>query len=607
MSRVRGLQDRMLRFSLGSLRAKLQIFSVVLVMVPGLLFAVISLVRARDALEHAVGEQLGEVAHGTLEELALDLSEERNNIRNWTHQDVMRDVMIGDLDKRVSRFLRSLIDDGAPYLDLLCIDRAGRIVASTDPRSLGQMLGEREWARAALGGETFWSGPIPLSDHASTAVEIAAPIGLPEHTGGVIGALLGRYDWQRALATRIRRTLTLNGLKVDVLLFDRGGALIGESWHGPLDPGDQALQRAIGARVAQRLAPSQRRGYVTEAQAGLLVGFERDDDPERGWLALVMEPLTAAFTPVRDMERRLAVALGVVMFGALIVATFLGRRMSQPLRALTKATQEIAHGDGERRAVEVRSRDEIGQLAAAFNSMTAELERAQADLMTAAKFAFVGEVAAGVAHEVRTPLGILRSSAQILGRSMPAADPEGPELVRMIIEEVDRLDRVVAGLLELARPHEPLIEPTALAPVLARALDFVDRQAREQSISVERAFEAEPCPARCDPDQIYQVALNLIVNALQIVPAGGHITVRTLPREDGHVGFEVIDDGPGIPPDARAHVFTPFFTLRKGGTGLGLALVQRVVQAHQGTVSVDSAVGRGTTFRVELPVARGPR
>src|SRR5439155_1752009 len=204
MSRVRGLQDRMLRFSLGSLRAKLQIFSVVLVMVPGLLFAVISLVRARDALEHAVGDQLGEVAHGTLEELALDLSEERNNIRNWTHQDVMRDVMIGDLDKRVSRFLRSLIDDGAPYLDLLCIDR--------------------------------------------------------------------------------------------------GGALIGESWHGPLDPGDQALQRAMGARVAQRLAPSQRRGYVTEAQAGFLVGFERDDDPEPGWLALVMEPLTAAFTPVRDME-----------------------------------------------------------------------------------------------------------------------------------------------------------------------------------------------------------------------------------------------------------------------------------------------------------------
>src|SRR5206468_3964799 len=128
-----------------------------------------------------------------------------------------------------------------------------------------------------------------------------------------------------------------------------------------------------------------------------------------------------------------------------------------PLRALTLATQEVAHGGEPRRPVDVRSRDEIGRLATAFNTMTAELKRAQDDLLVAAKFAFVGEVAAGVAHEVRTPLGILRSSAQILARSMPASVPEGSELAQMIIDEVDRLDRVVAGLLELARPHEPLV------------------------------------------------------------------------------------------------------------------------------------------------------
>ena len=603
MPRVGELQERMPRFSLRSLRAKLQIFSLVLVVVPGVLFALIALVRARDALEHAVGEQLGAVAHGTLEELALDLAEERINIRNWTHQDVMRDVVIGDLDKRVSRFLRSLVDGGAPYLDLLCIDRDGRVVASSDPASLGQMLGERDWARAALVGEKFLGGPTPVSDHVSSAVEIAAPIRLPEHTGEVIGALLGRYDWQKALESGVRRTLNVHGLGVDVLILDRSGAVIGESWHEHLDAHAEAELRATGARVAQGLVPGERRGYVTEAEAGALVGFERDDDAERGWLALVVEPLVAAFAPVRDMERRLAVALAAVLLGALAVATFLGRRMSRPLRALTLATQEIAHNGGPRRAVEVRSRDEIGQLAAAFNTMTAELERAQNDLLTAAKFAFVGEVAAGVAHEVRTPLGILRSSAQILARSLPASEPEGAELVQMIIEEVDRLDRVVAGLLELARPREPLIEPTPLAPVLARALDFVEGQAREQSISIQRAFDADPCPARCDPEQIYQVALNLIVNALQMVPGGGHITVRTLPRRDGYVGFEVIDDGPGIPAEAREHVFTPFFTLRKGGTGLGLALVQRVVQAHQGTVSLDSTVGRGATFRVRLPAA----
>src|SRR5439155_21865873 len=153
-----------------------------------------------------------------------------------------------------------------------------------------------------------------------------------------------------------------------------------------------------------------------------------------------------------------------------------------------------------------------------------------------------------------------------------------------------------AGLLELARPRQLLIEPTPLAPVLARALDFIEGQAREKGIALRRALTTDPGPARCDPEQIYQVALNLIVNALQILPRGGTISVRTLPRRDDRVGFEVEDDGAGIPPEVRERIFTPFFTLRPGGTGLGLALVQRVLQAHQGSVTVESALERGTTF-----------
>src|SRR6185503_17945998 len=145
--------------------------------------------------------------------------------------------------------------------------------------------------------------------------------------------------------------------------------------------------------------------------------------------------------------------------------------------ALTGATQALARGGGPLARVDVRSRDEIGALAAAFNAMTADLARAQDDLTNAAKFAFVGEVAAGIAHEVRTPLGILRSSAQVLERTVPDGAGEAREMVQMIIEEVDRLNGVVGGLLELARPHRPVIEPTPLAPVLTRALDFVEGQA----------------------------------------------------------------------------------------------------------------------------------
>ncbi|MFN8543886.1 MAG: ATP-binding protein [Candidatus Binatia bacterium] len=596
-------------FSLRSLRAKLQLFSLLLVVVPGVLIAYLTVARARGALEQAVGRQLSEVAHDAIDELTTTLADERKNVRTWAHQDVMRDIVIGDLDKRVTRFLRSLVDNGAPYLDLLCVDRDGRVLAATDPGAIGHRVADAPWARAALGGMEFVAGPTPRSADGRPAVEIAAPIHDPGGSGAVIGALLGHYDWGAAMgaADRIRRTLLPHGLTVDVLVADRAGTVLGSAWRDDRDAPTRARLAAAGSEIIRRMPPAAPRGRLVDESTASLVGYERSTDPQLGWLALVSEPVDEAFRPVREMRRRVVVGLGLVLVGALGVATFFAARMSRPLRDLTRATQEIARAGEPRRPVVARSHDEIGELATAFNAMAAELKRAQDDLLVAAKFAFVGEVAAGVAHEVRTPLGILRSSAQMLERSLPPGEPRAAELAGMMIEEVDRLDRVVDGLLELARPHEPAVEATPLDAVLARALDFVQGQAREKGITLRSELAPHVARARCDPEQIYQVALNLIVNALQILPAGGTITVRTGAARGGRVAFEVRDDGPGIPPEVQECLFTPFFSQRPGGTGLGLALVQRVVQAHQGTVTVESDVGRGATFRVELPAAGGNR
>jgi signal transduction histidine kinase len=516
----------------------------------------------------------------------------------------MRDVIIGDLDKRVSRFLRSLTAGGAPYRDLFCVDRAGQVVSASDPSLLGSSLGGQKAARVALEGRKFLAGPIASGGPGRITIDIAVPIADPDRGDTVVGALVGRYDWRHAmgLVDRIRRSLLAYGLAVDVLVLDRDGAVIGESWRDDLAADEIERLRPAASGIARRLPPRARHGFLRSDAAGVLVGYDRTEDDRLGWTALVLEPQAEAFAPVRRMQQRLGLAFAVVLLGGFGLATLWAARMSRPLRELTRATQAITRPGGVQSPVPVRSRDEIGLLATAFNDMGAALARAQQDLLTAAKFAFVGELAAGIAHEVRTPLGIMRSSAQMLARPVAPEVPERTELATMIVGEVDRIDRVVSGLLELTRPRAPQMEPTALAPVLARALDFVAGQAREKGITLRRELDERGGLARCDPEQMYQVALNLIVNALQVVPAGGHITLRTLPRRDGHVGFEVIDDGPGIPPELHERIFAPFFSRREGGTGLGLALVQRMVQAHQGTVTVESAVGRGTTFRVELPV-----
>ena len=177
----------------------------------------------------------------------------------------------------------------------------------------------------------------------------------------------------------------------------------------------------------------------------------------------------------------------------------------------------------------------------------------------------------------------------------------------MLIGEVDRLDRVVTGLTDLARPRELAVQPAPLNELLGRALDFAAGQASEKGIALRRAFDSGPSVAHCDPDEIYQVVLNLVVNALQVTPRGGTITVRSFAPRNGRVGFSVADTGPGLSPERQTQIFTPFVSFREGGTGLGLAVAQRAVLAHGGTISVHSAPGAGATFTVELPSFGGGR
>jgi two-component system, NtrC family, sensor histidine kinase HydH len=303
----------------------------------------------------------------------------------------------------------------------------------------------------------------------------------------------------------------------------------------------------------------------------------------------------------------LATALAGTLLVALAVALLAARRVTRPLAELTGAAEAVGRGARPASIVPVRSRDEIGTLTAVFNRMAADLKRAERELVDAAKFSFVGELAAGVAHEVRTPLGVLRSSAQLLERSLEVKDDDSRELLRLLRDEVDRIERVVSALLELGRPREMRPEASPLGQILFRAVDFVDAQARQKRIAIRRRA-TDPDPViLCDPELIYQVALNLLVNAVQILPDGGSIEIGLLPARDGYAGFEVHDNGPGMTDEVRARVFEPFFTRREGGTGLGLTFVQRVVQEHRGRVSVESEMGRGTVFRISLPVSEVSR
>ncbi len=430
------------------------------------------------------------------------------------------------------------------------------------------------------------------------------PVPDPDRDGASLGRLTAVYDWahQTRMLEQIRQDLHEMSLEADIVITDASGVVIG----GAVEPTTRTPigrdLKAAGWTTIQGAGGGTSSGFAVERAPRTLVGYARMPSVTPGWTILVIQPLSRALQPVHAMTVRLAIGLAAALASALGLAVVLANRVARPLRELTMAMREISSGEPPAAPIATRSRDEVGQLTAAFNQMSVDLRRAQSEVLEAAKFAFVGELAAGVAHQVRTTLGVLRSSAQILQPSLGVRDAEAAELIQIMLDEVEHLDDVVTQLLNLGRPRELLIDRTPLRDVVFRAADFAEPQARAKGVTIRRVG-GESLPALCDEGQMYQVALNLIVNAVQVVPTGGEVTVVVLPESDGFVGFEVRDNGPGIPEEIRQKIFLPFFTMREGGIGLGLTVVRRVIQEHKGKLSVESVVGAGSVFRVELPAA----
>jgi signal transduction histidine kinase len=588
-----------------SLRYKLLLFAALVVLVPGALLATIAELSASDSLQQVIGRQLAREANHTADRLSTLLRSERQALASFARQDLMREVRVADIDKRISMALATFRAGSPVRLGYLVVDREGRVVASSEPDLIGGLPAWVDPAWARPDGEELLRGPLPRPGHEGQLVVMTTPVpdpdgAEPDGARRRLGTLIGLFDWGRltALTEAVRADLAAQGVTVDVLVCLPDGTVIGGARASAgEDPGREA-----GIAEAAR-APGAQAGWTVSSGAGLIVGRASLQPGLPEWRLLVVEPRADALAPARRQSRRMLLAMGLALAVALALAALAAGRVVRPLVELTGAVRGLAREGGPRQ-VQVRSEDEIGTLAAAFNQMAADLERTQHELVEAEKFALVGELASGIAHEIRTSLGVLRSSAQILQRSLPAdADAQTGELAQMVHAEVGRLAGVVDDLLTLDRPHPLRLEAVPVSRAVFRAADFVGPQAREKGVEMVRTPAAREPSLSCEPELIYQVAVNLLVNATQALPDGGRVELRILEASGGHGGFEVRDDGEGIPEPLRERIFEPFVTARSGGVGLGLTFVKRVVHDHRGRIELESEPGSGTCVRILLPVA----
>ncbi len=301
--------------------------------------------------------------------------------------------------------------------------------------------------------------------------------------------------------------------------------------------------------------------------------------------------------------RTLTAIILVSLAAGLLGAWLISRGLSRPLQRLTQDMAVVGTGKLDH-PIAVVSRDEVGELARAFASMTERLGQSRAKVVQSEKLASIGEMSAAVAHGLRNPLASLRAAAQLV-RKHPSS-PSAAEHLDAILGEVDRLDRRISHLLSFSRPAPFNPMPESLPRLLDGVLPAMTQPLRAQGVELQVDIPPGLPSIRVDPTQVEQAVLEIVTNALDAMPKGGRLRIAAStangapPRE---VVLEVSDTGAGIPEAALASVFEPFFTTRQEGTGLGLAIAKRYVEQNGGRLEIESGPGRGTTVRLRLPVA----
>lgn len=532
-------------------------------LLPTTLITGLAFYEARTALKTEIQHDLETRAHATADDIDRMMFERLQNIASWHKLEVMQDARIGDVDKRLSRFLSELKTSYQQvYRGLHVIDNDGLIIASSEAAVLNQKVRLRpQWLEVTIAG-----GHVHFTRPQQGIMQISSVI-YDSVEQQPIATLVAELSW-----SEIGDVLSgaVSG-RTSAALFDDREEVISatEFWQG-----------STKARISATAAIHGFQGLTNSV-----------------WRVTFSQHRDEALEPIRRMGLIFIGLLVVTILLASFIAIPVAKTISGPLLKLTDFANRFIRSPSNLRPP-AGGPAEIDAMSKAFAQMIEDLERSKEHLTRAAKLAVVGEMAAAMSHEVRTPLGILRSSAQVLLRE-PALSKEGHEVCGFIISETERLNKLVSTLIDTARPRQPEFAPTDISELTRQAVAMLRVQAEKKAIALSCETEDKVMTA-CDREQIMQVLLNLLLNSIQILPEGGKILVTVQQLENG-VEVRVADDGPGIPAEQREQVFDPFYTKRSGGLGLGLAVVRQIVAAHHGEITVGVSAMQGAEFRLQLP------
>jgi signal transduction histidine kinase len=585
-----------------TLRRALLAAFLILGLLPAAALSWLSFSRTRDAMTREITRSLSAQAQTIQADIDAMMAERVQNAIAWSRSELMQDLRLGDVDKRVTNYLRGLESEyGDVYRSLDCIDGAGVVLASSQPGRIGSVRSNPD-ARQLSVDARFGEGRASLYLPPTARLEQHEPIAITT-------------DIPMSFATApMRMALDFEVANIDRLLDAAASdhrAVVVVDGQGRWVAASSSLRRFDWAGDAVR-APSLQLATSDQTRVEALPWLRKPAmvgrGPSRatahlagsGWTTLVFEAEDDALAPVAQMATIFEGLLLAVLLATVLTASWIASIVSHPIAALTESTRRYQR-EGAAALTSTGSRvEEIDVLERAFHDMVRSVEQSKRDLVRSSKMALLGELAAVLAHEVRTPLGILRSSAQILMRNL-ALSSEERELTTFIESETERLNRLVSTMLDMARPPQPRFTSCDLHMLLQRCAQMHDlkRGSDGERFPVALKLAARDAEVDGDPEQLMQVFFNLLSNASEAAGPGGRVELETFDEEE-FVGVRCADNGIGISPELAETLFEPFVSHRPGGIGLGLAVARQIVQAHAGDISVGRSRLGGAEFTVRL-------
>jgi len=536
-----------------------------------------------------------------MQEIDWHLFERIQNIIIWQDLEVMQDIRVNDIDKRLASFLRQMtIGYHGIYQFLLTMDKQNKIIASSHIPFHHAIpnIHQAFWQTTQITGKTIYiQADIPENNF----FYLATPI-LDQFQPDILGYLYAAVDWEGINHILETPLPFLHNNQVSyALVVDQNNHIIATS---------EALRNA-GLLYTTLSKNLQIKGNNTAVQTVTLSFLGTDtwlvaqsvstghrSYKGLGWKVLVMQPADHALQPAYSIWQILLIFIIFTTIIATILSFWSAQRIAKPIMQLAKFTRNYML-DTEQKPPKIHASGEIFELNKQFNKMIAYLEQSQKDKIRMAKFATIAEMAATMAHEIRTPLGILRSSAQMLSREKNIS-PIAQEMLGFIKSETTRLNDLVTTLLNSSQTRELHFVQHDMTMVIEHMLELLRPMAEKKQIQISFKKPNNPCIIAYDWDQMLQVFLNLVVNAIQHTPETGMIRI-TLSNEISKVVILISDNGSGISDKNKAHIFDPFFTQRQDGIGLGLMVVQQTIQAHQGKIEVSDSPSGGACFTIQIP------